>query len=290
MKKYEVKTMGKKKEKVVEPKFILSPLNNPMINYKVYYMTAGEKILYTAVSIILGGLAGLVFYGGLFKEDGEATVKTYISNAVVFAVVGLVAAKFAMPAINKILLSRRAKKLRKQFIDMLETISTLLSSGSTVNDAFFDAKTDLANQYQENALIMIELGEIVSGVQNGKTLEEMLNAFGVRSDNKDIMNFANVISNCYRLGGDFNNVVRRTRDVICDKIQIEEEIATKVSSNKLQLNAMSLMPIVLVGMLKVSSDGFAENLSTTLGIVVTTFSIGLFAVAYFWGQKIINIK
>lgn len=282
--------MSGKKEKIKEPKFLPSPLNNQMLNYKVYVMSVKERIGYYLISVFLGGCAGLVFYGGLFKEDGEATIKTYISNLIVFAVVGLAASGFAIPAITKMLKERRAKKLRKQFIDLLETVATLLSSGSTVNDAFADAREDLANQYTSNDMIMIELSEIVLGIQNGKTLEEMLNSFGERSDNKDILNFANVISNCYRLGGNFKDVVRRTRDIISDKIEIEEEISTKISSNKIQLNAMSLMPIVLVGMLKLSSDTFAENLSSGIGVAVTTIAIGLFVGAYFWGQKIINIK
>jgi len=50
------------------------------------------------------------------------------------------------------------------------------------------------------------------------------------------------------------------------------------------------MPIVLVAMLKVSSTSFAQNLSSLLGVIVTTFAIGLFIAAYFWGQKIIDIR
>lgn len=278
------------KKNVCEPKYLPSPLNNLMINYHVYIMSKKEKIIYFLICLVLGGLCGLVFYGGLFKEDGKATTLTLISNLVVFFLVGVIASKFAMPAIETMLKNKRAKKLRKQFLDLLETIATLLSSGSTVNDAFLDAQKDLQNQYSPNDMIIVELNEIALGLNNGLTLEEMLDDFGKRSANKDIENFSNVISNCYRLGGNFKDVVRRTRDVISDKIQIEEEIATKISSNKLQLNAMSLMPIALVGMLKMSSDTFAANLSSFLGVAVTTVAVVLFVVAYFWGQKIIDIS
>ena len=59
-----------KKER--EPKYIPSPLNNNMINYKEYYMSMNEKIGYSLLIFIIGGLVGLVFYGGLFKSDGES--------------------------------------------------------------------------------------------------------------------------------------------------------------------------------------------------------------------------
>ena len=50
------------------------------------------------------------------------------------------------------------------------------------------------------------------------------------------------------------------------------------------------MPIILVAMLKVSSTSFAQNLSSAVGVIVTTFAIGLFVAAYIWGQKIIDIR
>lgn len=282
--------MSKKEEKVVGPQYLPSPLNNAMINYCEYYMSSFERIVSFVVTFVLGGLAGNVFYGGLFKDDGEATIATYISNGVVFVIVGLIASKVFMPAIKEKLKTNREKKLQKQFMDFLEVLSVSLSAGNTVNDSFVNAKGDMLNQYTENDMIIIELNEILSGLENGKTLEEMLVSFGERSNNEDILNFSNVMGNCYRLGGNFKDVVRRTRDVISDKIAVSEEIATKIASNKLQHNAMCIMPIALVLMLKLSSSSFADNLASGLGVVVTTVAIGIFVASYFWGQKIINIR
>lgn len=283
---------GKKKEKdkIVEPRTLPSLLNNQMTNYRTYYFNAGQKILWTAIVVILGGLVGLVFYGGMFKKDGEATFATIISNTIVFAVVGIVAAKFFIPVIKKSLQKRRDNQLKKQFMDLLETLSTSLSAGGTVNDAFLGAASDLRNQYSDNDMIIVELDEIIAGLNNGHTIENLLNNFGKRSGNEDIENFANVMGNCYRFGGDFKNVVRKTRDIISDKMQISEEINTKLTSNKIQLNAMSLMPVVIVAMIKKSGSTFAENLATPLGAIVTTFAILIFVGAYIWGNKIIDVK
>ena len=173
---------------------------------------------------------------------------------------------------------------------MLETLSTSLSAGTTINESFINARDDLLNQYTKNDLIVIEISEIVSGIQNGRTLEEMLANFGERANNDDINNFSNVMANCYRLGGNFKDVVRRTRDIISDKIQISEEIETKLASNKLQLNAMCIMPVILVGMLKISNQNFSANLASLKGVLVTTIAMGMFIGSYFLGQKIINVK
>lgn len=279
-----------KKNRQIEPQFIPSALNNQMLNYKVYYMSFTEKLMYFLLTFIAGGVVGLIFYGGLFKSDGEATTATVISNIVVFCLIGLIAAKFFVPAIRTHLKNKRDKVLRKQFMNLLENLSVSLAAGNTLNDSFINAKADMKNQYSEKDMIIQELSEIISGIDNGHTLEEMITAFGQRAGNEDIENFANVVSNCYRMGGNFKDVIRKTRDIISDKIAIEEEIETKLASNKLQHNAMCLMPIALVGMLKLSSASFAANLSSFLGVVITTIAIAIFVASYFWGQKIIDIE
>lgn len=281
--------MSKKKQQI-EPQFIPSALNNQMLNYKVYYMSFTEKLIYFLLTFIIGGVVGLVFYGGLFKSDGEPTTATMVSNIIVFCLVGLIAARFFVPAIRRNLKNKRDKALRKQFMNLLENLSVSLAAGNTLNDSFINAKSDMLNQYSEKDMIIQELSEIISGMDNGHTLEEMMTAFGQRAGNEDIENFANVISNCYRVGGNFKDVIRKTRNIISDKIAIEEEIETKLASNKLQHNAMCLMPIILVGMLKLSSASFAANLSSFLGVVVTTIAIAIFVSSYFWGRKIINIE
>lgn len=279
-----------KKNQQVEPQYITSVLNNQMLNYKVYYMSFREKLIYFLLTFVAGGVVGLIFYGGLFKSEGEATTATAISNLVVFCLIGLIAAKFFVPAIRTSLKNKRDKKLRKQFMNLLENLSVSLAAGNTLNDSFVNSKTDMLNQYSERDMIIIELSEIISGMENGHTLEEMMTAFGQRAENEDIENFSNVISNCYRMGGNFKDVIRKTRDIISDKIAIEEEIETKLASNKLQHNAMCLMPIALVGMLKLSSASFAANLSSFLGVIITTIAIAIFVASYFWGQKIIDIE
>lgn len=277
-------------KKNIKPKYVLSPLNNKMLNYSVYYMSFKQKIIFACLAFIIGGLVGLVFYGGLFKSEGEDTTATLISNIAVFCIVGLIAIKASTKSIKEKLKSNRDKKIERQFMDLLENLSTALSAGNTVNSAFVNAKAEMANQYSEKDLIIQELSEILLGLENGKTLEEMLLSFGKRSGNEDIENFSNVMSNCYRLGGDFKKIVSRTRNIISDKIAVSSEIETKLASNKLQFQFMCFMPIALVAMLKLTNGSFRSNLASPIGVVVTTIAIAIFVISYFWGKKIINIR
>jgi len=48
-----------------EPQYYMSATNMQMLNYKVYYMSKLEKILYFLLAFIVGAAVGYLFYGGV---------------------------------------------------------------------------------------------------------------------------------------------------------------------------------------------------------------------------------
>lgn len=279
-----------RKEKKVEQQYLNSPLNNPMLNYGVYVPGKVERLAVRIVGFLVGGAVGLIFYGGLFKSDGMATTATYIANTVCFVLVGLATTKFLMPIYIKRCLEKRRNILKKQFRDMLESLTASFSSGSNVQRAFETAFEDLKMQYEEKDYIVQEMQEILNGVAQNIAVEVMMKNFGERSGNEDIESFADVFEVCYRKGGDMKSVIHRTHDVITEKMAVADEIETKLTSNKMQHNVMSVMPIVVVALLKVTNDAFAENFATPMGVIVNTIAIGIFLAAYKYGLKIVDIK
>lgn len=279
-----------KKEKIQEPEFINSPLNNPMPNYAVYIMSKAENFIVRSVSFIAGGLVALIFYGNLFMVDGFATLATHISNVVVFVILGLLAIKFLVPMYKKRCLEKRKNALKQQFRDMLESLAASFSSGSNVQMAFESAVEDLKMQYSSKDFIVKEMEEVINGMKQNINVEIMLENFGKRSGNEDIVSFADVFSVCYRKGGNMNSVIHRTHSVISEKMAVADEIETKLTSNKMQHNVMSVMPIAVVAMLRFTNESFAANFATPVGVIVNTIAIGIFVGAYIYGNKIVDVK
>lgn len=279
--------MAKKK---AIPKYINSPLNNPMPNYAVYVMRGGESLIAHLITFVLGGFVALIFYGNLFMRDGEPTTATYISNTVAFVLLGFLATKFLIPMYRKRCLDKRQLTLKKQFRDMLESLAASFSSGSNVQRAFESALVDLRMQYGPTDYIVLEMEEIINGIKQNIGVEIMLKSFGERSGNEDIVSFADVFEICYRKGGNMNSVVHKTHTVISEKMAVNDEIETKLTSNKLQHNVMSIMPIAVVAMLRFTNDTFAANFATPTGVLVNTVAIGIFVGAYIFGNKIVDIK
>lgn len=269
----------------------ISATNRQMINYNVYKMTPNEKALYFIIAFIVGAIVAYLFYGGIGKDNyGNPTMLTHILNIVIMVVVGLVAGKVFLKIRNEQIIASRKKKLRTQFIDLLDSLASSISSGKNVPNAFIAAREDLLVQYQPDAFIVQEVDNIISGIQNNIDVGGMLLNFGERSGIQDIRTFGRVFETAYSKGANLKEVVRNCHVILSNKCEIEAEIETKVASNKNEQNLMIFMPIILIAMIKMAGSDFADNFTTPSGILCTTIAIGAFVGAYFIGRKILNIE
>lgn len=292
----ELETDGKSKKKNRNseekvPQYFRSVTGETTLNYCVYYMKPLEKILYALLAFAIGALVGYLFYGGLGKNEfGEPTKLTYALNTIIMVGCGFAAARIFVPARTKQIQRSRQKRLRTQFRDMLEALSTALGAGKNVRDAFSSVYNDLSNQYEESAFILRELYLINTGLVNGVNMEDLLADFARRSGCKDIQDFADVFEICYRQGGNIRETVKNTCQIIGDKMGVVEEIETTVAGSKNEQYIMLVMPVVLIAMIKSSSPDFAKNFATPAGLMSTTIGIALFIASYFIGTKLLDIK
>ncbi len=283
--------IGKKKTKEQEPQYYMSATNIPTYNYHVYNMKLIEKILYFLLAFVVGAAVGYLFYGGIGKDEfNQPTTLTWILNITIPSIVGIVAGKMFIPVRTKALIEKQQKEISHQFRDMLDSLTTSLGSGKNISDSFISVYSDLKIQYDSDAFILKELEVIISGIHNNIAIEDVLDDFGKRSGNEDIKSFANVFRISYRKGGNIKDIIRNTQEILSDKMNIAEDIETLVASNKTEQNIMVVMPIILVGTIKLMSPEFAANFVTPAGLISTTVGLITFVIAYFVGKQILNIE
>lgn len=285
---------GKKEKNIKkgkEPKFYKSPNGMNMLNYRVYYMSIPERIFYFLAAFIAGAFVGYLFYGGVgVDEFGAPTKFTYLWNIAIMTAAGIVTAKLFFPIRTQQLRTARQNKLKSQFRDMLEAVTTSLGAGKNVQESFSAAYDDLKHQYEQDAFILHELMAINTGMINGITVEKLLAHFGARSGCEDIVDFANVFEICFRKGGNIKETVRITYEILSDKMAVAEEIETIVSGSKSQQTLMLFMPVILIALIKMTSAEFAANFVTPVGLLATTVGVLIFAASYFVGRKVLDIK
>lgn len=285
------KKISKKEKKQMEPQYYMSATNIPTYNYKVYYMKPIEKALYFLLAFAAGAAVGYLFYGGIGKNQyGEPTKVTWFLNIIISCGAGIGTGAAFLPIRTRQIIESHRKKLNSQFRDMLEALNTSLGAGKNVVDSFCSVYDDLKLQYDEDAYILKELEVVMAGIRNNVDIEDVLLDFGIRSGNDDIYSFANVFKICYRKGGNIKDTIKTTHSILSEKMEIAEDIETIVTSSKTEQNIMIVMPIALIGVIKMMSPDFAANFVTATGILATTVAVGMFVAAYFVGKAVLNIK
>lgn len=283
--------IGKKKKKVHEPQYYTSATNMPTYNYRVYNMSLIEKVLYFLLAFAVGAAVGYLFYGGIgVDEFGEPTSTTWTLNILIPSIVGIIAGYLFLPIRTKQIKDKKVAKLNSQFRDMLEALNTSLGAGKNVMDSFSSVYSDLKLQYEEDAFILKEIEVILSGLSNNIDIEDLLLDFGERSNIDDIKSFANVFKISYRKGGNIKETIKNTHRILSEKMAMQADIETIVTSNKMEQKIMIAMPIALIALIKVMSPEFAANFVTPAGIIATTVAIAMFAISYFVGKAILDIK
>lgn len=241
-------------------------------DYEVCPFTPSQQILYFAIGFLAGGVVSFIFYESL------------ILSAVVAVACGLIYPK----ARRKQLIEKRKQKLLLQFRDCLESLSTSLGSGSNVPQAFEAVAADMVVQHGPESDISREMAIITEGIADNINVEVLLGDFGTRSGLPDIKNFADVFEICYRKGGNVREIVKSTYQIICDKVDVQLEINTAVASKRMEQNAMLVMPVVFIFLLKMMGSDMID-LRSVQGILSTTAGLACFIVAYLVGKKILRI-
>ena len=64
-----ISVFKKEEKEPPEPQYYTSATNMPTLNYKVYYMSKVEKLLYSLLAFAVGAGVGYLFYGGMGKNE-----------------------------------------------------------------------------------------------------------------------------------------------------------------------------------------------------------------------------
>ena len=264
------KTKKKKKDKKIE-----AVNKNGLVNYNCYSMNKKEKIQWALVGMAVLFVAAYIFY-----QD--------IIWALVCSLIGLMFPKVKV----KDIINKRKKKLLMQFKEALYVISTSLSAGKSIENAFSDAKIDLETVFDfgEESYIIDELTYINRRLQMNQTIEEALEDFAERSGLEDIKTFANVFNTCKLTGGNLISVIEMTSRTIGEKITIKQDIETLISGKKFEANILGVIPFGIVLFIKISAPTFLSSLYTLPGRLLSTGALLVIAISILWGRKIMNIE
>ncbi|RED63022.1 type II secretion system F family protein [Cohnella lupini] len=250
------------------------PTGEDLIRYSEYTLSSRERIEAWVVGCALFFALGYLFYNNVLLAS-------------VTACLGLLSPR----AKRKKLLEKRKTELNFQFKQALYSLSSSLSAGRSVENAFEETVKDLRLLYPDpRTHIIREFEVIIHRIENGEPMESALADFSERSGVEDIENFADVFISCKRTGGDLVEIIRRTSNIIGDKLEIQQEISVMMAQKRFESKALSFAPIIIVAFLTLSSPDYMAPLHSGVGYVIMTAALLVLVGCYWITQRIMNIR
>lgn len=244
------------------------------MQYDEYRMTGSERLKFLALYCALSGLTAYTFYDSWYA-----------------AILLVPAGVLYMKRVKNELKDKRKAELRRQFQDMIDSVSSALTAGFSVENAFYEARKDMLRLYGQGSLIVSELDHFFSMLENGQPFENILSDFAKRADVEDITDFSEIFVLARRNGGDFGRIINKTVRIMKEKDDTENEIRVILSGRRYEQRIMCIIPFGIILYLRLSSESFLGVLyHNPLGIAVMTGCLAIYIGSYLFSKKLIDIK
>lgn len=175
--------------------------------------------------------------------------------------------------------------LTLEFKDAITSLSSALTAGYSIENAFAEALRELSFLYDPDAEIIKEFQSISQQIKLNRNVEELLMEFGNRTGIEDILNFAEVVMTAKRTGGDLIKIIKSTSEGIGEKIEVQREIKTLLSAKKLEGMIMCVIPFGIIVYLNLCMPGFLEPMYQG---VVGRGIMSLALIGYLGGIALLN--
>ena len=171
---------------------------------------------------------------------------------------------------------KKEQEFQKQFREMIQTLSSALNTGYSVENAFYETQKELKIQYPEEARISRELLLITRKLRMHIPVEQVLEEFAEKVPSEDVKSFVTVFVTAKKSGGDMIGIIRNTTSQIGDK--------------KYEFQIMSMVPYGIIAYMSLSFSDFMEELyGNVTGIGVMTLCLGIYVGAYYLGVRLLRI-
>lgn len=249
--------------------------------------TSGSLTQYSDYRLTRQQFALAAMIGGAIVFAAAFLFYRSVPAALLLAVLGI-----AVPRMYRsFLLERRKFRLAQQFKEALYAIASSLAAGRSVENAFLTAQEDLKLLYPSPATeILVEFDIMAARLGFGEPLEQGLTDLSRRAGIEDITQFTDVFTTCKRSGGDMVDVIRRTSQMIGEKLEVQQEIAVMVAQKRFESRIMMAVPFVFLAFLSLSAPDYMAPLYGGVGYVLLTGALLLLGFCYVLMSKIMNIR
>ncbi|MBQ8827765.1 MAG: type II secretion system F family protein, partial [Clostridia bacterium] len=170
-------------------------------------------------------------------------------------------------------------------------ISSSMSAGGTVEGSFYEyAKGGIYGTDIDCSLIKKEFEIIVRRMDLGESVTSAFSKFAERSASSDIKIFSLALCEMSSAGGNVSELIKNASSALRLKKEMADEIRVILASPEYNHYVITVMPCIIVYLMKLISPEYIASIYTGEGRIVAVVSSVMIAVAWFLGKSISNIK
>jgi len=186
---------------------------------------------------------------------------------------------------------RKKQEFLSQFKEMIQTISSALNTGYSIENAVKESQKELKLLYSEKEMISKELAMLVRKLRMQIPVEQAMEEMAAKVELEDVETFAAVFVTAKRSGGDMIAIMRNTSGQIADKIDVRREIDGVLAAKRYEFKIMSGIPYIIIAYMSLSFPEFMTCLyGNGIGIGVMTVCLMVYIGAYYLGARLIEIE
>ena len=186
---------------------------------------------------------------------------------------------------------KRIEQLKEEFKEMLVIVGECLEAGYSIENSFIESYVFLKERFGEKSDMVQELNIIRQGLKVNVKIEELLMDLAKRSSIEDIKDFAVVFSQAKRGGGNMAFIMKRTIQMIREKIEIKKEIQILLAGKKYEQKIMSMVPVGVIAYISITSKGFFSILYGNLpGILIMSVCLVAYIGTVLFADYIMQIE
>ncbi|MBQ4563139.1 MAG: type II secretion system F family protein [Lachnospiraceae bacterium] len=180
---------------------------------------------------------------------------------------------------------KQIERGRSSFRDGMRSISAALSAGYSPENAVREAAQELRLLYGERDIVVREFRLMVQKLNLNRPVETVIQEAAEELGMEDLRSFAEVFGVAKRSGGQLVSIIADTIDVMEEKQQTQDEVATMLSGKQFEQQILTVFPLALIAYLNLSAGEFFQILYTTwLGRMIMTICLVVYlgAAALSW--------
>ena len=228
-------------------------------DFRTYHFSRRELVRYLAEGFLIGAAVVWLCYSTWIAMPAAAVV-----------------AVFYLRLKKEELGEQRRLLLTIHFRDFLSSLHTAMLAGSSLENGVRQAGADMVRLYGREDILSVEA---------------LFRDLGARSGVEDIRFFGDILSITKKTGGDFSAMLHSSWRNLCEKLDTRQEIETVAAAARYEQMVMSLMPALIILYLRLTFDGFAEQMYGNLaGAAAMTAALVLYGAAFCLGRRMTTIQ